>query len=78
MEGRTLVRPGGAPQGSLAWAVEMRSLYADKFNHDADAAGYDADVRNESDPIRAGYAAPCTLAATATLAGLYPELCASN
>ena len=56
MERRTLVRPGGAPQGSLAWAVEMRSLYADKFNHDADAAGYDADVRNESDPIRAGYA----------------------
>jgi putative AdoMet-dependent methyltransferase len=34
----------------------MRSQFADKFNHDEDAAGYDLDVRNEADPIRAGYA----------------------
>lgn len=35
----------------------MRSRYVDEFNHDEDAPGYDADVRNEADPIRAGYAA---------------------
>jgi hypothetical protein len=35
----------------------MRSKYADYFNHDADAAGYDQDVQNERDPIRAGYRA---------------------
>ncbi len=34
-----------------------RSRHADDFNHDADAAGYDTDVRNGADPIRAGYAA---------------------
>jgi putative AdoMet-dependent methyltransferase len=34
----------------------MRSRFADTFNHDADAAGYDTDVSNEVDPIRAGYA----------------------
>jgi putative AdoMet-dependent methyltransferase len=34
----------------------MRSLHVDRFNHDADAAGYDDDVRDETDPIRAGYA----------------------
>ena len=34
----------------------MRSLHADRFNHDADATGYDADVRDETNPIRAGYA----------------------
>jgi putative AdoMet-dependent methyltransferase len=33
----------------------MRSQFVDKFNHDLDAAGYDAEVRDESDPIRAGY-----------------------
>jgi putative AdoMet-dependent methyltransferase len=33
----------------------MRSVNADIFNHDAEADGYDADVRNESDPVRAGY-----------------------
>jgi putative AdoMet-dependent methyltransferase len=33
----------------------MRSANADIFNHDADAAGYDDDVQNEADPIRAGY-----------------------
>lgn len=32
-----------------------RSANADIFNHDAEAAGYDNDVRNEADPIRAGY-----------------------
>jgi len=35
----------------------MRSRFADTFNHDADARDYDADVSNEVDPIRAGYAA---------------------
>jgi len=35
----------------------MRSQHADTFNHDEDAAGYDADVLNESHPIRAGYEA---------------------
>ncbi|MCG8418445.1 MAG: class I SAM-dependent methyltransferase [Proteobacteria bacterium] len=33
----------------------MRSANVDKFNHDADAADYDASVADESDPIRAGY-----------------------
>jgi putative AdoMet-dependent methyltransferase len=32
-----------------------RSANADIFNHDAEAAGYDNDVRNEADPIRTGY-----------------------
>jgi putative AdoMet-dependent methyltransferase len=36
-------------------AIHMRSVNADIFNHDEEADGYDADVRNESDPIRAGY-----------------------
>lgn len=35
----------------------MRSRHADCFNHDEDAPGYDADVADESNPIRAGYAA---------------------
>ncbi len=33
----------------------MRSRWADKFNHDADAADYDRDVLRADDPIRAGY-----------------------
>ncbi|HEX6563888.1 MAG TPA: class I SAM-dependent methyltransferase [Chthoniobacterales bacterium] len=33
----------------------MRSANADIFNHDSEAADYDKDVRNEADPIRAGY-----------------------
>ena len=35
----------------------MRSRHADRFNHDEDASGYDRNVQNEADPIRAGYAA---------------------
>ncbi|MEM7248009.1 MAG: class I SAM-dependent methyltransferase [Acidobacteriota bacterium] len=35
----------------------MRSQFADEFNHDHSAAGYDADVADESNPIREGYAA---------------------
>ena len=35
----------------------VRSLHADTFNHDEDATGYDADVVDESGPIRAGYQA---------------------
>ena len=34
-----------------------RSRHVDAFNHDEEAAGYDRDVGNEDDPIRAGYAA---------------------
>lgn len=34
----------------------MKSTYAEAFNHDDQAARYDEAVRNESDPIRAGYA----------------------
>jgi len=34
----------------------MKSAYAEAFNHDDQAARYDEDVRNESDPIRTGYA----------------------
>ena len=33
----------------------MRSRYGDVFNHDDEADGYDFDVRNEKDPIRAAY-----------------------
>ena len=33
----------------------MRSQFVDKFNHDDDAADYDADVADESQPVRAGY-----------------------
>lgn len=35
--------------------IKMKSIHADTFNHDAYADEYDADVLNESDPIRAGY-----------------------
>jgi putative AdoMet-dependent methyltransferase len=32
-----------------------RSTHVDRFNHDEDAPGYDADVLDETNPIRAGY-----------------------
>lgn len=35
----------------------MKSRFSDKFCHDPDAAGYDADVGDESNPIRDGYEA---------------------
>lgn len=35
----------------------MRSRFADEFNHDDVALGYDEDVADESNPIRAGYSA---------------------
>lgn len=35
----------------------MRSRQVDRFNHDTDVAGYAADVRDESNPVRDGYAA---------------------
>lgn len=48
----------------------MRSEYVDKFNHDEDAPDYDADVRNEAHPIRAGYNALLDwVAAAAAAAG---------
>jgi len=42
---------------SLVFATfcNMPSSYAEVFNHDDEANGYDADVRNEKDPIRAAY-----------------------
>jgi putative AdoMet-dependent methyltransferase len=49
----------------------MRSQHVDAFNHDPWAAGYDADVRNEADPIRAGYAE--VLAWTVQQAAIAPE-----
>lgn len=33
----------------------LRSIHVDAFNHDPWSADYDDDVRNEADPIRAGY-----------------------
>jgi putative AdoMet-dependent methyltransferase len=35
----------------------VKSNHVDEFNHDPYAAGYDADVRQEDNPIRAGYGA---------------------
>ena len=35
----------------------MRSRHVDRFNHDTEVDGYDADVRDESNPVRNGYAA---------------------
>lgn len=37
--------------------MTIRSTFADYFNHDPDASGYDQDIANESHPIRAGYEA---------------------
>ena len=48
----------------------MRSQHIDKFNHDEDAAAYDAGVLNESHPIRAGYEA--TLACVIEQADIQP------
>ena len=33
----------------------MRSRFADEFNHDEEAPGYDGDVEDESQPVRRGY-----------------------
>ena len=38
----------------------MKSKHVETFNHDPWAEGYDADVLNEADPIRAGYEALLT------------------
>jgi putative AdoMet-dependent methyltransferase len=39
-----------------AWQTpNMRSTYGESFNHDDEADGYDAQVRDERDPIRTGY-----------------------
>ncbi len=35
----------------------MRSRHVDRFNHDTEVDGYDADVADESNPVRDGYAA---------------------
>jgi putative AdoMet-dependent methyltransferase len=37
--------------------TELRSSHVDDFNHDPYASGYDAHVRQEDNPIRAGYSA---------------------
>jgi putative AdoMet-dependent methyltransferase len=44
-------------RGVVASLPAVRSVHADTFNHDLEAAGYDDDVVDESNPIRAGYAA---------------------
>jgi len=51
-----------------------RSQHADRFNHDKQVGGYDANVSDESNPVRAGYAAAlkwvaerCNLAAAVHL-----------
>ena len=49
----------------------MRSKHADDFNHDGAAPRYDTIVRNEQDPIRAGYEA--TLEWVAQSAEIHPE-----
>jgi SAM-dependent methyltransferase len=33
----------------------MRSQHVDRFNHDTEVEGYDADVTDESNPVRNGY-----------------------
>ena len=35
----------------------MRSRHVDRFNHDTEVEGYDADVTDEANPVRNGYAA---------------------
>ena len=47
-----------------------RSLHGDRFNHDTEVDGYDADVADESNPIRDGYDA--TLAAVIAAAAAQP------
>ena len=47
----------------------MRSRHVERFNHDGDAAGYDRDVLDESDPIRAGYGALLDWVAESARAG---------
>jgi ubiquinone/menaquinone biosynthesis C-methylase UbiE len=37
--------------------VTLKSRHVDRFNHDTEAAGYDADVADESNPVRDGYRA---------------------
>ena len=49
----------------------MRSRHVDEFNHDPWADDYDRNVRNEADPIRAGYAD--TLAWTVAQAAIGPD-----
>jgi len=39
----------------FATFCNMRSAHGEVFNHDDEANGYDADVRNEKDPIRTAY-----------------------
>lgn len=49
----------------------MRSRHVDEFNHDPWAHDYDRNVRNETDPIRTGYAE--TLAWTVAQARIAPD-----
>ncbi len=49
----------------------MRSQHVDEFNHDPWADNYDRNVRNEADPIRAGYVE--TLAWTVAQAAITPS-----
>lgn len=52
----------------------MASRHQDHFNHDADAATYDSDVADETQPIRAGYRALLDWVATQTSADSSHEL----
>jgi putative AdoMet-dependent methyltransferase len=43
------------PAHGIGTVIPVRSSHADVFNHDAEAAEYDVDVLDESNPIRTGY-----------------------
>jgi SAM-dependent methyltransferase len=47
----------------------VRSRHVDRFNHDTEVDGYDADVADESNPVRDGYAATLDWVIGAAAAG---------
>jgi putative AdoMet-dependent methyltransferase len=47
----------------------VRSRHVDRFNHDTEVDGYDADVADESNPVRDGYAATLDWVISAAAAG---------
>jgi len=54
--------------------VRVKSEHGERFNHDEDADGYDQNVRNEVDPIRAGYAALLSWVAASVSGGQVLDL----
>lgn len=54
-DGKTCDRIRNCSRRVVLEIETVRSQHADEFNHDEDAAGYDADVSVETHPIRAGY-----------------------